>query len=258
MNLDQKVAVVTGGASGLGRATCDQLVASGVRVVIFDLNEDMAQQAVAELGENNASYALVNVTDEVSVAAGIQHVVERFGAIHICVNCAGVATGGKVLDREGQALPLADFSKTVSINLIGTFNVARLAAEQMAKNDVLNDDGERGVIVNTASVAAFEGQMGQVAYSASKGGIVAMTLPMARDMAKIGIRVNAIAPGIMGTPMLKGLPQNVQDSLVADIQHPKRMGQPSEFGRLVCHMAENTYLNGEVVRLDGAIRMPPR
>jgi len=155
-------------------------------------------------------------------------------------------------------LPLADFSKTLSINLIGTFNVARLAAEQMAKNDVLNDDGERGLIVNTASVAAFEGQMGQVAYSASKGGIVAMTLPMARDMAKIGIRVNAIAPGIMGTPMLKGLPQNVQDGLVADIQFPKRMGKPSEFGGLVCHMAENAYLNGEVVRLDGAIRMPPR
>jgi NAD(P)-dependent dehydrogenase (short-subunit alcohol dehydrogenase family) len=184
--------------------------------------------------------------------------MQIFGAIHICVNCAGIATGGKVLDRESQALPFAEFSKTISINLLGTFNVARLAAEQMAKNDVLNENGERGLIVNTASVAAYDGQMGQSAYAASKGGIVSMTLPMARDLAKTGIRVNAIAPGIMGTPMLMGLPQNVQDTLVKDIQFPKRLGQPSEFGDLICHMAENAYLNGEVVRLDGAIRMPPR
>ncbi len=258
MEISGKVAIVTGGASGLGRATCEQLVGKGGRVVIFDLNEELAQQAVQELGKDNASYAVVNVSDEASVAAGIEHAVNTFGAIHICVNCAGIATGGKILDREANALPLAEFSKTIGINLLGTFNVARLAAEQMAKNEVLNDNGERGLIVNTASVAAYDGQMGQCAYAASKGGIVSMTLPLARDLAKTGVRVNAVAPGIMGTPMLMGLPQNVQDTLVKDIQFPKRLGLPSEFGDLICHMAENAYLNGEVVRLDGAIRMPPR
>jgi len=258
MDITNKVAVVTGAASGLGRATAGQLVAKGAKVMIFDLNEDAAQQAVNELGAENASYALVNVTDEESVAAGIAKTIETFGAVHICVNCAGIATGGKILDRDNNALPLGEFSKTVTINLIGSFNVARLAAEQMAKNEPLNDNGERGLIVNTASVAAYEGQLGQCAYSASKGGIVGMTLPMARDLAKLGIRVNAIAPGIMGTPMLKGLPQNVQDGLIVDVQFPKRLGEPEEFGDLVVHFAENAYLNGEVIRLDGALRMPPR
>lgn len=258
MEVANKVAVVTGGASGLGRATCGQLVAKGAKVVIFDLNEEAAQQAVEELGAENATYALVNVTDEESVTAGIAKAMDTYGAIHICVNCAGIATGGKILDREARALPLSEFSKTVTINLIGSFNVARLAAEQMAKNEPLNEAGERGLIVNTASVAAFEGQMGQCAYSASKGGIVGMTLPMARDLAKTGIRVNAIAPGIMGTPMLLGLPQNVQDGLIVDVQFPKQLGDPKDFGKLVVHYAENSYLNGETIRLDGALRMPPR
>lgn len=258
MDVSNKVAIVTGGASGLGRATAGQLVSKGAKVVIFDLNEAAAKAAVEELGADNASYALVNVTDEASAKAGIAHTLETFGAIHICVNCAGIAPGGKILDREANALPLADFTKAININLIGSFNVARLAAEQMAKNEPLNDAGERGLIVNTASVAAYEGQMGQCAYSASKGGIVGMTLPMARDLAKTGIRVNAIAPGIMGTPMLLGLPQNVQDGLIVDVQFPKRLGDPKEFGDLVVHFAENSYINAETVRLDGALRMPPR
>ncbi len=258
MDVNNKVAIVTGGASGLGRATAGQLVNRGARVVIFDLNETAAQTAVEELGADKATYALVDVTDEASVESGIAKALETFGAVHICVNCAGIATGGKILDRDANALPLAEFTKTVTINLIGSFNVARLAAEQMAKNEPVNEAGERGLIVNTASVAAYEGQMGQCAYAASKGGIVGMTLPMARDLAKTGIRVNAIAPGIMGTPMLLGLPQNVQDGLIVDVQFPKRLGDPREFGDLVVHFAENSYINGETVRLDGALRMPPR
>lgn len=258
MDLHDKVAVVTGGGSGLGRATCQQLVAQGAKVAIFDFNEDAAKDAVAELGEANACYSVVNVADEASVAAGIANTISTYGAIHIAVNCAGIATAGKVLNREGQPLAMESFSQVISVNLLGSFNVARLAAAEMAKNEPMGEALERGVIVNTASVAAYDGQVGQAAYSASKGGLVGMTLPMARDLASTGIRVNTIAPGIMGTPLLQSLPDNVKDSLVANVQFPKRLGLPSEFGDLVAHIVSNAYLNGETIRLDGGIRMQPR
>lgn len=258
MQLRGKVALVTGGGSGLGRATCEQLAAQGARVFIFDMNDAAARETVTALGAENAAYAVVNVSDEASVAAGFAVLQQKFGALHLCVNCAGIATAGKTLDRENNPLPLANFSTTINVNLVGSFNVARMAAAMMAKNDPEGEAAERGVIVNTASVAAYEGQMGQCAYAASKGGIVAMTLPMARDLAKLGVRVNAIAPGIMGTPMLLAMPDNVQESLVANIQFPKRMGLPKEYGDLVVHLVSNSYINGETIRLDGAIRMQPR
>ncbi|TQV84616.1 SDR family NAD(P)-dependent oxidoreductase [Exilibacterium tricleocarpae] len=258
MELQNKVAVVTGGASGLGRAACDQLAAAGVKVAIFDLNEELAQEAVQALGPDKVRYQRVDVSDEQSVATAIADTVDVFGAIHLCVNCAGIGSAGKVLNRDNEPLPLAAFEKTLAVNLTGTFNVARLAAAQMAKNPPQGEAGERGVIINTASIAAYEGQMGQCAYAASKGGIVGLTLPMARDLATLGIRVNTIAPGIMGTPLMRAAPQQVQDNLVAAIQFPKRMGLPAEFGSLVVHIASNTYLNGETLRLDGGIRMQAR
>jgi len=258
MELQNKIALVTGGASGLGRATCQQLVDNGVKVAIFDLNEDAAKQAVAELGSDNAIYKLVDVTSEDAAEKAINEVVEHYGALHICVNCAGIAPAAKVIDREGKAMPLAKFSTAININLIGSFNIARLAAEQMAKNDPFGEAQERGVIINTASIAGMEGQMGQAAYAASKGGIISLSVPMARDLARSGIRVNAIAPGIMGTPMMLGMPEKVQDNLVANIQFPKRMGLPKEYGDLVVHIASNAYINGEAIRLDGAMRMQPR
>ncbi|UTA49030.1 SDR family NAD(P)-dependent oxidoreductase [Simiduia sp. 21SJ11W-1] len=258
MDLHDKVALVTGGGSGLGRATCEQLAAAGAKVFIFDMNEQAAAETVATIGAENAAYAQVNVADEASVEAGFEALQARFGSLQVCVNCAGIATAGKILDRENNPLPLGEFAKTISVNLVGSFNVARMAAALMAKNAPHGEAAERGLIVNTASVAAFEGQLGQCAYSASKGGIVGMTLPMARDLAKLGIRVNAIAPGIMGTPMLLAMPDNVQEALVANIQFPKRMGLPKEYGDLVVHLANNSYINGETIRLDGAIRMQPR
>ncbi|AFV00867.1 SDR family NAD(P)-dependent oxidoreductase [Simiduia agarivorans] len=258
MDVKQTVALVTGGGSGLGKATCEQLAAAGAKVFIFDMNAEAAAATVKDLGEDRAGFAQVNVSDEASVLAGFEALKAKFGKLNICVNCAGIATAGKILDRENKALPLAEFSKTINVNLVGSFNVARVAAELMAANEPMGEAGERGIIINTASVAAFEGQLGQCAYSASKGGIVGMTLPMARDLAKLGIRVNAIAPGIMGTPMLLAMPDNVQESLVANIQFPKRMGLPKEYGDLVVHLASNSYINGEVIRLDGAIRMQPR
>lgn len=258
MELNNKVAVVTGGASGLGRATVDGLVAQGVKVAIFDLNEEAGNSVVAELGADKTLFQTVDVTSEESVASAVDQVMAQFGAIHILVNCAGIAPAAKVLDREGNAMPLSKFSTAININLIGSFNVASKVAEQMAKNEPMGEALERGVIINTASVAGYEGQMGQSAYAASKGGIIALSLPMARDLAKTGIRVNAVAPGIMGTPMLLGMPENVQESLVANIQFPKRMGLPKEFADLVGHIASNAYINGETIRLDGAIRMQPR
>lgn len=258
MELNNKVAVVTGGASGLGRATALGLVANGVNVAIFDLNEDAGNELVAELGAEHASFHVVDVTSEESVSNAIAEVVARFNTVHILVNCAGIAPAAKVLNREGNAMSLSKFSTAININLIGSFNVASKVAEQMATNEPMGEALERGVIINTASVAGYEGQMGQSAYAASKGGIIALSLPMARDLAKVGIRVNAVAPGIMGTPMLLGMPDNVQESLVANIQFPKRMGQPEEFASLVSHIASNAYINGEAIRLDGAIRMQPK
>lgn len=256
MDVNGKVAIVTGGASGLGLATATKLVEKGAKVVIFDLNEEKAKEAVAQLGEN-AQYALVNVTDAESVEEGIKQTIAAFGAIHICVNCAGVATPGKTIGRKG-VLSLESFSKVISINLIGTFNVLRLAADQMKNNEPVTDGGERGVIINTASVAAYDGQMGQAAYGASKAGVAGMTLPLARDLSEFGIRVNTIAPGLFRTPLAAGLPENVVEKLEQSVEFPKRLGIPSEYAELALFMMESTYLNGEVVRLDGGIRMSPR
>jgi NAD(P)-dependent dehydrogenase (short-subunit alcohol dehydrogenase family) len=258
MDLNNKIAVVTGGASGLGQATAKGLAAQGVKVAIFDLNEEQGNATVAELGAENSFFQVVDVTNPENVRQALENVITKFGALHIVVNCAGVAPAAKVLNREGEAMALSKFSMAININLIGSFNVASQAAEFMAKNEPMGEAMERGVIINTASVAGYEGQMGQSAYAASKGGIIALSLPMARDLAKTGIRVNAVAPGIMGTPMLLGMPENVQESLVANIQFPKRMGLPSEFADLVAHIASNSYINAETIRLDGAIRMQPR
>lgn len=258
MKLTDKVVIVTGGASGLGAATADELLKAGVKVAIFDLNPGDVEERIKAAGDDQAMFAQTDVTSEESVEAAMQAAIAKFGTVHALINCAGVAPAKKVLDREGKAMPLDDFKFAININLIGSFNVARLAAQQMATNEPEGDDGERGVIIHVASVAAYEGQLGQSAYSASKGGIVGLTLPMARELAKQGIRVNSIAPGIMGTPMLLGMPDNVQEGLVAGIQYPKRMGYPSEFARLAMHIVENSYINGETIRLDGAIRMQPR
>ncbi|PID13866.1 3-hydroxyacyl-CoA dehydrogenase [Sporosarcina sp. P34] len=256
MDINNKVAIITGGASGLGHSTARNLVARGAKVMIFDVNEENAQKVCDELGKNSF-YATVDVTDESSVRAGIEKAMNHFGAIHICVNCAGVGTPQKTLGRSGPAL-LENFKKVVDINLNGTFNVLRLAAQEMVKNDRLTDSGEKGIIVNTASVAAFDGQMGQAAYGASKAGIAGMTLPVARDLSGHGIRINTIAPGLFRTPLAETLDQKVIDKLEQSVEFPKRLGKPDEYASLVLFMIENEYINGEVIRLDGGIRMSPR
>ncbi len=255
MDLNNKVVVVTGGASGLGLVTCQELAKQGAKIVAFDLNEEAGQALESSL-EGNGLFVKVDVTDPASAEAGIAKAVETFGTIDVCINCAGVAPGGKVVGRNG-ALPLDRFAQVININLIGTFNVLRLAAEQMAKNEP-NADGERGVIINTASVAAFDGQVGQAAYSASKAGVVGMTLPLARDLAPLGIRLMTIAPGIFDTPMMKAMADEVRDPLIQMVQSPKRFGEPEEYASLAIHIINNGYLNGEVIRLDGAIRMEPK
>ncbi|MEE2732304.1 MAG: 3-hydroxyacyl-CoA dehydrogenase [Pseudomonadota bacterium] len=256
MDLKDKVAVVTGGASGLGRATTEAFLAKGAKVVIFDLNEDAGNAAVAELGEN-CRFESVNVADEASVKGAIANVLEAFGALHVAVNCAGIGSAMKTYGSKGPH-SLEIFQKVIAVNLVGTFNVTRLAAEAMAKNEPVTEDGERGVIINTASAAAFDGQVGQVAYSASKGGVVGMTLPIARDLSTYGIRVNVIAPGIFNTPLMNAAPDAVKLPLIEMTQFPKRLGHPPEYGQLACQMVENGFFNGEVVRLDGSIRMAPR
>lgn len=256
MDLAGKVAVVTGGASGLGKATIEIFASRGAKVAIFDLNAEAGAQVVSALGDDNAGFWLVDVASAESVENAVKAVVEKFGRIDVLVNCAGVGPAQKILDRDGEPMPLEDFSKLIGINLTGSFNAARCCAAVMAKNDLVN--GERGVIIHTASVAAYEGQIGQCAYSASKGGIVGMTLPMARDLAKQAIRVNTIAPGIMATPLLMSMPDNVRQSLAASVPNPSRLGEPGEYGSLAAHIAENGYINGETIRIDGAIRMQPR
>jgi NAD(P)-dependent dehydrogenase (short-subunit alcohol dehydrogenase family) len=255
VKLGGKSALVTGGASGLGLATASALVAVGGRVVIVDLPNSDGEVVAKEIG-TSARFAAADVTDEAQVQSAIDAVQEHFGGLHIAVNCAGVATPGRVLSRDGEPADLTRFAKVVQINLIGTFNVLRLAAAAMARNEP--EDGERGVIVNTASIAAFDGQIGQAAYAASKGGIVGMTLPVARDLATKLIRCVAIAPGTFDTPMLAGLPEESRRQLAEAIPHPHRLGNPDEYAALVKHIIENPMLNGEVIRLDGALRMAPR
>jgi NAD(P)-dependent dehydrogenase (short-subunit alcohol dehydrogenase family) len=251
------VAIVTGGASGLGAATATRLAAQGATVVILDLPSSQGAQTAAGLpGSARHAFQSADVQDAVAVQQAVDAAISR-GPLRILVNCAGIGTPGKVVGRDQTPMPLEQFAQVVGVNLIGTFNVIRLAAAAMVAN-APTDQGERGVIVNTASIAAFDGQIGQAAYSASKGGIVGMTLPLARDLAQNGIRVNTIAPGIFDTPLMNAAPQNVKDVLAAGVPNPSRFGKPEEYAALALHIIENEYLNGEVIRLDGALRMPPR
>jgi NAD(P)-dependent dehydrogenase (short-subunit alcohol dehydrogenase family) len=255
VNITGKVALVTGGASGLGGATVTALHEAGASVVIVDLPSSNGEVVAKELGDR-ARFAPADVTNEEDVRAAVQTAADEFGGLHIVVNCAGVGFPGRVLTRDGDAIDLERFEFVVKVNLIGTFNVIRLAAAQIAKQDP--DGEERGVIVNTASIAAFDGQIGQAAYAASKGGIVGMTLPIARDLSSKLIRCVSIAPGTFDTPMLAGLPEEARQKLAEGIPHPHRLGSPPEFAALVRHIVENPMLNGETIRLDGALRMPPR
>ena len=253
MKLSGSVALVTGGASGLGSATARGLARGGAKLVIVDRDEAKGQALAAELG---ATYVKADVTDPAQVEAAVGQAAQ-LGPLRVAVSCAGVGWASRTLDKTGKPHDLALFQTVVGINLIGTFNVLRLAASAIAKTDAL-ENGERGVIVNTASVAAFDGQIGQIAYAASKAGVVGMTLPAARDLAPVGIRVLTIAPGIFDTPMLGALPEDKRAALAADVVFPKRLGDPAEYGALVLAIVENGYLNGEVIRLDGALRMPPK
>jgi 3-hydroxyacyl-CoA dehydrogenase/3-hydroxy-2-methylbutyryl-CoA dehydrogenase len=248
-------AIVTGGASGLGEATVRNIVGSGGSAVIFDQSEENGRRLENELGEA-VLFLKADVTKEEDLQAAVNKAAEFMGGVNTVVNCAGIGIAEKVLGRNG-AHNLSLFSKVISVNLIGTFNVIRLAAEKMSSNEV-NDQNERGVIINTASVAAFDGQIGQAAYSASKGGIVGMTLPIARELARFGIRVMTIAPGLFHTPMFDTLPQEAKDSLGKMVPFPSRLGYPSEYAQLVQSIIENPMLNGETIRLDGAVRMQPK
>jgi len=255
MQVDQSVFLVTGGASGLGAAVARLLVGRGARVVIADMNATAGEALAAELG-GGARFVATNVADEASAKAAVAHAISAFGSLQGLVNCAGIVHAEKTVGKEG-AHALDAFRRVIDVNLVGTFNMIRLAAEAMAANEP-NAAGERGVIVNTASVAAFDGQMGQVAYAASKAGIAGMTLPIARDLARSGIRVMTIAPGIFETPMMAGMAADVQEALGKMVPFPSRLGKPEEFAMLVGQIVENPYLNGEVIRLDGAIRMQPK
>ena len=253
MEFQNVAAIVTGGASGLGEGAARALAAAGCKIAIFDLQKERGEAVAKELG---GIFVECDVSSAASAEAAFAKAREAHGLCGVAVNCAGVATAGKILGREG-VLPLENFSKVVQVNLIGTFNILRLAAADMAQREP-NAGGERGVIINTASIAAYEGQVGQAAYSASKGGVVALTLQAARELAREGIRVNTIAPGLFMTPMIAGMPQEVQDSLAATLVFPKRLGKPEEFGMMVDQMVRNPVLNGEVIRLDSALRMAPR
>ena len=252
MDISGKVALITGGASGLGLATAKRLLSSGAKIMLVDLNEENVKKAAESLGDPTA-FSVANVTEEDSVQNCIKTAKELFGGIHIVVNCAGIGSASKTVGKDG-AHPLNYFKLVVDINLTGTFNVLRLAAVEMGNNDP-GEDGECGVIVNTASVAAFDGQIGQAGYSASKAGVVGMTLPIARDLARMGIRVNTIAPGIFDTPMMSRATDEVRKPLIEMTQFTKRLGLPDEFAALVQHIVENPFLNGETIRLDGGIRM---
>ena len=253
MDLRGIAAIVTGGGSGLGAASAAKLASEGARVTIFDLNEETGRAQAAKIG---GKFSEVNVTDVANVSEAIAAAEREHGVARVLVNCAGIAFGSKTVNKELAPHPLDQFRKVIEINLIGTFNVISQFAARAAQAELVGE--ERGVIVNTASIAAFDGQMGQAAYAASKGGVVGMTLPIARDLAQLGIRVATIAPGIFHTPMMAGLPQNVQDSLGKQVPFPSRLGKPEEYALLVHSIIQNPMLNGEVIRLDGAIRMPPR
>ncbi|QRG05054.1 3-hydroxyacyl-CoA dehydrogenase [Xanthobacter dioxanivorans] len=255
MKMDGRVFLVTGAGSGLGAAVTRMLVAEGAKVVGVDINAAAGAAIVAELGDA-VRFQKADVTSEADGIAAVALAKAAFGHLHGLVNCAGVAPGEKVVGRDGPH-QLESFARAVGVNLVGTFNMLRLAADAIAKEEP-DADGERGVIINTASVAAFDGQIGQAAYAASKGGVAALTLPVARELARFGIRVVTIAPGIFETPMMAGLPQEVQDSLGKTVPFPPRLGRPAEYAALVKHICENTMLNGEVIRLDGALRMAPR
>ena len=253
MQIQGQAAIVTGGGSGLGAGTARALAKAGAKVTLFDVNLEAAKAVAGEIGGHAVT---VDVADAASVEAGFAEAKAKHGAARILVNCAGIAPAARIVGKNG-AMPLADFERVIKVNLIGSFNTLRVAAADMQTLDAL-DDGERGIIISTASVAAFEGQIGQAAYAASKGGIVSLALPAAREFARFGIRVNTIAPGLFGTPLLLNMPQEVQDSLAASVPFPSRFGLPEEYARLAIHMIENTMINGEVVRLDGAIRMQPK
>lgn len=253
MNIQGVAAIVTGGGSGLGKATAEALAAKGAKVALFDVNMAGAEAVAAAIG---GTAVHCDVSDSASAEAAVAKAEAAHGPARILVNCAGIGVAKRVLGRDGPQ-PLADFSKVINVNLVGSFNLIRLVAAALSKAAPL-DGGERGVFISTASVAAYEGQIGQAAYSASKGGVVAMTLPIARELAQFGIRVNAIAPGIFLTPMLLGLPQEAQDSLGRSVPGPARLGDPKEYAALAVHIVENGYINGETIRIDGALRMAPR
>ena len=255
MNSKDVVALVTGGASGLGEASITELVKKGARVVIVDIDSDKGEKLAANIGAG-AIFVKTDVTSEADVRQAIQKAVDAFGKINVAINCAGIVNSGKLIGRKGP-LPLESFNKVMQLNLVGTLNVIRLAVEQMM-NNTPDEEGERGVIINCASIAAFEGQIGQAAYSASKAGIVGMTLPIAREVADYGIRVMAIAPGIFETPMMAGLPPAVKEDMAKTVPFPRRLGKPIEFAKLALHIIDNIMLNGCCIRLDGALRMPPK
>ena len=263
MDIKGKTAVVTGGASGLGRATIKRIVAAGGRAAIFDMNEEKGNALASELG-NSVIFCNVNVTDEDSVKAGIAATISAFDAIHINCNFAGIGSAIRTMGKKGP-YPLDAFQMVISVNLVGTFNVLRLCAEQMEKNKPVTDDGGRGIVINTASIAAFEGQIGQAAYSASKGGVVGMTLPVARDLAVIGVRVNTIVPGLIATPLMMGGAEEMTPEiweflkpLGSQVLYPQRLGDPDEIAHTAQYIIENDYVNGECIRVDGGIRMQPK
>ncbi len=255
MDLSKAKAVITGGASGLGLATAERVIAAGGQVVLLDINEEQGQASAAQLG-NHASFIMTDVSSENAVRTAMQAANETMGGITLAVNCAGIATAGRTLGREGP-WPTENFNRVIQINLVGTYNVTKEAAVFMQLNEP-NDEGERGVVISTASIAAFEGQIGQAAYSASKGGVVGMMLPLAREFAQFGIRVVTIAPGIFKTPMMAGMPEEVQDSLGKQVPFPPRLGTPEEYADTAAFIYGNAMVNGETIRVDGAIRMQPK
>jgi NAD(P)-dependent dehydrogenase (short-subunit alcohol dehydrogenase family) len=254
MNIKNSVAIVSGGASGMGAATVKMLHEAGAKVAIFDLNIAAAEKLAKEISGIAVS---CDVTQASSVESAIKETLSQLGAPRICINCAGIVTSKRMVGKEGP-LPLDEFRKVIEVNLIGTYNLMRLAAAEMIKLDPIGESGERGAIINTASVAAFEGQIGQTSYSASEGGVVALTLPAARELAQFGIRVNTIAPGLVDTPMFEKIPPEARAALASSVPFPKRLAHPQEFAKLALHIIDNVMINGEVIRLDGALRMQPK